>query len=247
MAKKKTEAQAPAISMIPLPSQDSPLVIDLPDGQKLVVGNIAQGTVIEVATWRGTGRPDSRTNRLMLGVSSTEEATQPKGERVSAPESEVKKSKNRILMLIMNFFQSLFVSKKKDPAIDELDVFIAEKERESLATLKDNLKSNDNEAPKAKINRRASVIEESEDLKSWLDDLMSSTTKEFERQSEDINVPAKGKVRRVTEKKRSSVSSGKKGVREGKRVGKKRSGLSSGANKGKKKSSSKRSNTKKRR
>ncbi|MEY2823085.1 MAG: hypothetical protein RLZZ485_721, partial [Actinomycetota bacterium] len=76
MAKKKIEAQEPAISTIPLPSQDSPLVIDLPDGQKLVVGNIAQGTVIEVATWRGTGRPDSRTNRLMLGVSSTEQAEQ---------------------------------------------------------------------------------------------------------------------------------------------------------------------------
>jgi hypothetical protein len=31
------------------------------------------GTVIEVATWRGTGRPDSRTNRLMLGMSNAEE------------------------------------------------------------------------------------------------------------------------------------------------------------------------------
>lgn len=27
-----------------------------------------QGSVIEVATWRGVGRPDSRTSRLMLGV-----------------------------------------------------------------------------------------------------------------------------------------------------------------------------------
>lgn len=49
----------------------SPLVIDLPDGQKLVISNLDPGTVIEVATWRGTGRPDSRTNRLMLGVSAT--------------------------------------------------------------------------------------------------------------------------------------------------------------------------------
>jgi len=49
---------------------DSPLVIDLPDGQKLIVGNLAAGSVIEVATWRGTGRPDSRTSRLMLGMSS---------------------------------------------------------------------------------------------------------------------------------------------------------------------------------
>lgn len=52
------------------PNQDSnpPLVVDMPDGPKLIVGNIESDTVIEVATWRGVGRPDSRTNRLMLGV-----------------------------------------------------------------------------------------------------------------------------------------------------------------------------------
>jgi ribosomal protein S16 len=38
----------------------------------LLVGKMSHGTVIEVATWRGTGRPDSRTNRLMLGMSSSE-------------------------------------------------------------------------------------------------------------------------------------------------------------------------------
>jgi hypothetical protein len=58
-----------SISSIPVPPPDSALVIDLPEGQKLIVGKMEEGTVIEVATWRGTGRPDSRTNRLMLGVS----------------------------------------------------------------------------------------------------------------------------------------------------------------------------------
>jgi len=73
LSKKKPgeqkSAPAPVISKIPLPISDSPLVIDLPDGQKLVVGKMIQGSVIEVATWRGTGRPDSRTSRLMLGMS----------------------------------------------------------------------------------------------------------------------------------------------------------------------------------
>ena len=61
-------------SELPLTSRESqpPLVVDLPDGQKLVVGDLEPGTVIEVATWRGTGRPDSRTNRIMLGVSTNE-------------------------------------------------------------------------------------------------------------------------------------------------------------------------------
>lgn len=73
MAKKdKDSAEKPKVTQIPLPISDSALVIDLPDGQKLVVGKMNHGTVIEVATWRGTGRPDSRTNRMMLGMSNTE-------------------------------------------------------------------------------------------------------------------------------------------------------------------------------
>jgi len=71
MATNKTpQNNVPKVSKLPLPATDSPLVIDLPDGQKLVIGKMSQGSVIEVATWRGTGRPDSRTSRLMLGVSS---------------------------------------------------------------------------------------------------------------------------------------------------------------------------------
>jgi len=61
----------------PLPlseaKENPPLVVDLPEGQKLVIGNLDPGVVIEVATWRGTGRPDSRTSRFMLGVSTNEE------------------------------------------------------------------------------------------------------------------------------------------------------------------------------
>jgi hypothetical protein len=72
MARKNEENSAPVVTSLPLPSSDSVLVIDLPDGQKLLVGKMNHGTVIEVATWRGTGRPDSRTNRLMLGMSSSE-------------------------------------------------------------------------------------------------------------------------------------------------------------------------------
>ena len=61
----------PTITNIPIAVSENPVVIDLPDGQKLVLGKLNAGSVIEVATWRGTGRPDSRTNRLMLGMSDT--------------------------------------------------------------------------------------------------------------------------------------------------------------------------------
>jgi len=68
LANQEGEKTAPKVSKLPLPISDSPLVIDLPDGQKIVVGKMTQGSVIEVATWRGVGRPDSRTSRLMLGM-----------------------------------------------------------------------------------------------------------------------------------------------------------------------------------
>jgi hypothetical protein len=72
--KNTPQNNVPKVSKLPLPVTDSPLVIDLPDGQKLVIGKMSQGSVIEVATWRGTGRPDSRTSRLMLGMSSNQSA-----------------------------------------------------------------------------------------------------------------------------------------------------------------------------
>ncbi|CAN2212783.1 hypothetical protein MCEGKSH29_01035 [Candidatus Nanopelagicaceae bacterium] len=70
--KKNNIPDKPVVSRVPLPVSDSALVIDLPDGQKLVIGKMGQGTVIEVATWRGVGRPDSRTSRMMFGMSSAE-------------------------------------------------------------------------------------------------------------------------------------------------------------------------------
>lgn len=87
MANNESQNSSPRVSKLPLPISDSPLVIDLPDGQKIVVGKMVQGSVIEVATWRGVGRPDSRTSRLMLGMGSgnvNEESNQGESESSSA-------------------------------------------------------------------------------------------------------------------------------------------------------------------
>jgi hypothetical protein len=91
MAKKDVAPEAPVVTTLPLPNSDNAMVIDLPDGQKLVVGKMETGTVIEVATWRGTGRPDSRTTRLMLGVSSQEKITEANAQS-SAPQKASKGS-----------------------------------------------------------------------------------------------------------------------------------------------------------
>lgn len=87
MAKKEEPSQEPKLSNIPMPASENSLVIDLPDGQKLVVGNLDSGSVIEVATWRGTGRPDSRTSRLMLGMSTAQSANSAHG-NVKVPSTE---------------------------------------------------------------------------------------------------------------------------------------------------------------
>ena len=91
MAKKSQVPPAPEMTALPMAGGDSPLVIDLPDGQKLVVGNLAAGSVIEVATWRGTGRPDSRTSRLMLGMSSAQDKP------ADAAPSEAKKASPSVI------------------------------------------------------------------------------------------------------------------------------------------------------
>ena len=116
MAKKKIEpTPAPVITSLPMASADSPLVIDLPDGQKLVVGTMAAGTVIEVATWRGTGRPDSRTSRLMLGMSTNDAPSQTSSANDSpAQESSHKQlPKNKYLAIAMGLLNSSLSALKK--------------------------------------------------------------------------------------------------------------------------------------
>lgn len=197
MAKKNQEVAPPAISTIPLADQDSPLVIDLPDGQKLVVGNIAQGTVIEVATWRGTGRPDSRTSRLMLGVSSASATeSQSASTQTSEPSNTTESGKQNV---IKNFFTSLVAKtpkQKREKAVKEIDRIFQDDE----VTTTD---SHQGTVPAEKRSTRISkALEESDDIQSWLDDLMNGAGSTFESESA---APTKaGKVKRISSPQRRS-------------------------------------------
>lgn len=112
MAKKDKEVtEKPTVTQIPLPISDSALVIDLPDGQKLVVGKMTHGTVIEVATWRGTGRPDSRTNRMMLGMSNTEIEAQIQEEEVRQATQSATGWRAR-LQLVLGVGKAIFLKVK---------------------------------------------------------------------------------------------------------------------------------------
>lgn len=128
MEKDKGDHLEPIITKIPLPASDSAMVIDLPDGQKLVVGKMTHGTVIEVATWRGTGRPDSRTNRMMLGLSSSEAEAEEKirregVEKQATPDTYLKKS----LLIGKKILVWLFVPKKSQNQENDQDSSSKEK------------------------------------------------------------------------------------------------------------------------
>jgi hypothetical protein len=85
-----TPAPVERIDVVPEQLENAPVVVDLPDGQKVLLGSIEPGTVIEIAAWRGTERPDSRTTRIVLGV-----ATNPDLEKGSNVNNVVKPKPRR--------------------------------------------------------------------------------------------------------------------------------------------------------
>jgi hypothetical protein len=110
---------------------EQPLVIDLPDGQKLVIGQMAAGSVIEVATWRGTGRPDSRTSRLMLGMSPgslTPTVVVPEGGQAAA--EPTKKDFAYFVNALKNLPKNLFI---KQNASTQQEPVQKEKEEKALS------------------------------------------------------------------------------------------------------------------
>lgn len=44
------------------------LTLDLPHGQKIIIGRLSPDTVLEIATWKGLGRPDESAIRMLLGA-----------------------------------------------------------------------------------------------------------------------------------------------------------------------------------
>lgn len=83
--------------------------LELPEGHQLVLGELPPGTVVEVATWQGTGRPDETTNRFLISASgsglqrrerstqkSSIENTSPTQPQISAPAQSSKKSEGSI-------------------------------------------------------------------------------------------------------------------------------------------------------
>ena len=207
MATNKENSPAPKVSKLPLPATDSPLVIDLPDGQKLVIGKMSRGSVIEVATWRGTGRPDSRTSRLMLGMSNgqseaieDQEVNQDDLKKVVAPESGIE----RYVFLVQQFLLKSW--KKISPILKKIIPTL----KISLTRLKGIARS--------KVNSRKKIAEvissesNNSEVDEWLNRIIKKSERDIVKSSNlgqkqgDVTknkrkTSSKGKIKTVTKRK----------------------------------------------
>ena len=167
---------------------DQPLVIDLPDGQKLVVGNMVAGSVIEVATWRGTGRPDSRTSRLMLGMSPG--SLTPTVVQTESGEKAKLTPKDRVAALLKSlqaFPKNLFIKKSESATKDEKKFDPkpeSEKSTKSLSLKSGGLKSkraffldflvrSSHEQAKQEQSKQEQI-----DIDKWLDSIRSKSAQQ---------------------------------------------------------------------
>jgi hypothetical protein len=113
------------------------------------------GTVIEVATWRGTGRPDSRTNRLMLGMSSSDSEAQ-----VNSQDSD----------------DEMVVDKRSVKYWIWLAAQISKKARDLVVTSLLKVKALlSNKSNKANTSKPVESIED--DVQAWLDNIKSKQPK----------------------------------------------------------------------
>jgi hypothetical protein len=187
MVRKNEENSAPVVTSLPLPSSDSVLVIDLPDGQKLLVGKMNHGTVIEVATWRGTGRPDSRTNRLMLGMSSSDSEAQ-----VNSQESEDEMVVDKRSIRYWIWLAAQITKKATDLVVT------------SLLRVKALISKKSN---KGNVSKPVESIED--DVQAWLDNIKSKQPK---KSALAITGPSKGEStsKSPTSAQKSAKKSGSK-------------------------------------
>lgn len=204
-----SEKSSPKISRLPLPISDSPLVIDLPDGQKIVVGKMTQGSVIEVATWRGVGRPDSRTSRLMLGMGSgnvNEDNESPAADGASSPQRRTPpKPKGfagvifTLQQFVKNFgrinwsatIKALFASmKSKKSAKPKASTADVPRGVNSESSARVNVDS-----PEIKPEVRVSRASEDADIEEWLNKITQKAARETSTKKPTVSNSAKSSVK----------------------------------------------------
>jgi len=186
LAANESEKSSPKVSKLPLPISDSPLVIDLPDGQKIVVGKMTLGSVIEVATWRGVGRPDSRTSRLMLGMGSGNvnedsdgsDSAQPQGQK-SAPVKP--KGFAGTLFTLQHFLKNFSRINWSQTAKALLPAIGAKKRKKAVKPVQENAVAptrNLDSASEVKPSVTVSRASEDADIEEWLNKITQKAARD---------------------------------------------------------------------
>ena len=220
MAKKDIPDEKPKVSKLPLPISDSPLVIDLPDGQKIVVGKMTSGSVIEVATWRGVGRPDSRTSRLMLGMGSGN--VEEPSDSTTAPAAAKKPAKPQGAAVVLYYLQLAISPIAKLPWGKALTIFkrikfikpAPKKLAAGVATpaaLETSVPVSAAVAPAASKASTASTDSAEPDIEEWLNRISARASKTVaDREKRASNPPKKATTVKKAAKKPSSAKSSRK-------------------------------------
>jgi len=55
----------------PAPLEGYAATVELPEGHHVTIGELTPGTIVEVATWNGTGKPDETTKRFLISADGT--------------------------------------------------------------------------------------------------------------------------------------------------------------------------------
>ncbi len=209
LANQESEKTTPKVSKLPLPISDSPLVIDLPDGQKIVVGKMTQGSVIEVATWRGVGRPDSRTSRLMLGMGngnvnedSESEQSQQAGP-ARPPVSRKPQGFAGVLFTIQHFiknFNRINWSATAKALIQSLTSKKAKKVKSAKESTSDAVSAEQSVAPSIAPAITVSPVSEDAEIEAWLNKITEKAARSTSKSSKPAAKKAPAKKTAVTKK-----------------------------------------------
>lgn len=209
LANQEGEKTAPKVSKLPLPISDSPLVIDLPDGQKIVVGKMTQGSVIEVATWRGVGRPDSRTSRLMLGMGngnvnedSESEQSQQAGP-ARPPVSRKPQGFAGVLFTIQHFiknFNRINWSATAKALIQSLTSKKAKKVKSAKESTSDAVSAEQSVAPSIAPAITVSPVSEDAEIEAWLNKITEKAARSTSKSSKPAAKKTPAKKTAVTKK-----------------------------------------------
>jgi hypothetical protein len=205
LANQESEKSAPKVSKLPLPISDSPLVIDLPDGQKIVVGKMTQGSVIEVATWRGVGRPDSRTSRLMLGMGSgnVNEDNDADGSQQSGPARPPVSRKPQgfagVLFTIQHFIKNFNRINWSATAKALLSSLTSKKSKKSAAPSVANESATLAE-PRIEPSITVSPVSDDADIEAWLNKITEKAARTTSKSSKPAAKKSPAKKAAVTKK-----------------------------------------------